>query len=90
MTGGQIVALIFAILLLLPGGGLRYLGIHMQSAVDPIGRDYGWMFLAMGPLPCHWPSCYSGALSVESIGLKIHRDLRHNTGVVRFAGAGKI
>jgi hypothetical protein len=48
MTGGKIAALIFAILLMLPGGGLLFLGIHMQSAVDPIGRDYGWMFLATG------------------------------------------
>jgi hypothetical protein len=45
MTGGRIVALIFAILLLLPGGCFLVLGIHMQSAVDPIGRDVGLLLL---------------------------------------------
>jgi hypothetical protein len=50
MTSGKIAALVFAVLLLVPGGGLLFLGINMQSAVDPIGRDYGWMFMAIGAI----------------------------------------
>jgi hypothetical protein len=47
VTGGKIAALIVGILLVVPGAGLLFLGIHMQSAVDPVGRDYGWMFIAI-------------------------------------------
>jgi membrane protein implicated in regulation of membrane protease activity len=39
MSGGQIAALIFAIILLLPGGCFLFFGITMVSAKDPIATS---------------------------------------------------
>ena len=44
MTGGQIAALIFALLLLLPGGCFVILGFGMMSE----STDFGMMLLAVG------------------------------------------
>jgi len=44
MTGGQIAALIFALLLLLPGGCFVILGFGMMSE----STDFGTMMLVVG------------------------------------------
>jgi len=44
MTGGQIAALIFALLLLLPGGCFVILGFGMMSE----STDFGMMLLVVG------------------------------------------
>ena len=44
MTGGQIAALIFALLLLLPGGCFVILGFGMMSE----STDFGTMLLVVG------------------------------------------
>ena len=44
MTGGQIAALIFAILLLLPGGCFVFLGFTMMSE----STDFGAMLVVIG------------------------------------------
>ena len=44
MTGGQIAALIFGLLLLLPGGCFVFLGFTMMSE----STDFGTMMLVVG------------------------------------------